>query len=252
MRWWVRWQYENPSNRASSVVPLGGSLSGVRYQSQTQRSWPSWKRRFRRSFRRHPQSREGCLEYVRKARKFIRNALSALTLTIAKFTRLTWTCILALLVESRKGISEDRPRRRLDHRERPAMPDRVIHVIVVGIICLVDHDRVFPEASNAPTPMETYVLTCTSDLFRSMRTFATLVQTCIVRCALGGISNACGASGRYKSVRAPSLFILPLLSFVPFLFPPTGRMVRLSTFVSTAAWSAGLYIVYRREAVIRR
>lgn len=114
------------------------------------------------------------------------------------------------------------------------MPDRVIHVIVVGIICLVDHNRVFPEASNAPTAMETYALTCTSDLFRSMRTFAILVQTCIVRCALGGISKACGASGRYKSVSAPSL-ILPLLSFVPFLFPPTGCIVRLSTFVSTAA-----------------
>ena len=115
------------------------------------------------------------------------------------------------------------------------MPDRVIHVIVVGIICLVDHNRVFPEASNVPTAMETYALTCTSNLFRCMRTFATLVQTCSVCCALGGISKAYGTSGRYKSVRAPSLFILPHLSFVPFLFPPTGCVVRLSTLVSTVA-----------------
>jgi len=85
----VRWQYKDPSNRVSWALPLSGSLSGVPYQAQTQRSSPSWKRRFRWSFRRHPQSRVGCLEYVRKSRMFIRNALSALTLTIANFTRLT-------------------------------------------------------------------------------------------------------------------------------------------------------------------
>ena len=69
-----------------------------------------------------------------------------------------------------------------------------------------------------------------------MRTFATLVQTCIVGCALGEISKACG---RYKFVGAPSL-ILPLLSFVPnsfapFLFSLTGCVVRLSTFMNTVA-----------------
>ena len=115
------------------------------------------------------------------------------------------------------------------------MPGEVIHVIVVDIICLVDHDRVFLEASDAPTAMETYALICTSNLFRSMRTFATLIQTCIVRCALGGILKACGASSRYKFVKAPSLFILPLLSFVPFLFPPIDCVVRLSIFVSIVA-----------------
>jgi len=146
-----------------------------------------------------------------------------------------------LLVESLKRISEDRPRRRLDHRERPAMSGRVILVVVVvGIICLVDHDRVFLEASDAPRAMETYALTCTSDLFRSMRTFPTLVQTCIVRCALGGISKACGVCGRYQFVGAPSLSIPPFLSFVPnsfvpFLFSLTGCVVRLSTIMNTVA-----------------
>lgn len=119
------------------------------------------------------------------------------------------------------------------------MSGRVIHVIV-GIICLVDHDRVFLEASDTPTAMEIYALTCTSDFFRSMRTFATLVQTCIVRCALGEISKACGACGRYKFVGAPSLFIPPFLSFVPnsfvlFLFSLTGCVVRLSTIMNTVA-----------------
>jgi len=114
------------------------------------------------------------------------------------------------------------------------MPGRVIHVIV-GIICLVDHDRVFPEASDTPTAMETCELTCTSDFFRSMPTFATLIQTCIVRCTLGGISKAYGTCGCYKSVRAPGLFILPLLSFVPILCSLTGCVMRLSTFVSIIA-----------------
>jgi len=114
---------------------------------------------------------------------FIRNALLALTLTVVNLTRLTWTCILALLIESRKEISEDRSRRQLDHRERPAMSGRIVHVIV-GIICFVDHDRVFLKASDALTAMKIYALICTSNFFRSMRTFATLVQTCIVRCGL--------------------------------------------------------------------
>ena len=115
------------------------------------------------------------------------------------------------------------------------MSGGVIHDIIVGIICLVDHDRVFPEASDTPTAMETCELTCTSDIFRSMPTFATLIQTCIVRCALGGISKAYGASGRDKSVRAPSLFILPFLSFVLFLISLTGCVMRLNTFVSIVA-----------------
>jgi len=119
------------------------------------------------------------------------------------------------------------------------MSGRVIHVIV-GIICFVDHDRIFLEASDAPTAMKTYALTCTSDFFRSMRTFAILVQTCIVRCALGGISKACGACGRYQFVGALGLFIPPFLSFVPnspvpFLFPLTGCAVRLSTIMDTVA-----------------
>jgi hypothetical protein len=76
------------------------------------------------------------------------------------------------------------------------MSGGVIHVIIVGMICLVDRDQVFP---NAPTAMEMYALTCTSDLFRSMRTFATLVQTCIIRCTLEGVSKAYSAYRPYKS-----------------------------------------------------
>lgn len=63
----------------------------------------------------------------------------------------------------------------------------------VSFICLVDHDRVFLRTSDAPTAMEAYALTCTPDLFRSLRTFATLVQTCTVRCMLGESSNVGGA-----------------------------------------------------------
>ncbi len=44
------------------------------------------------------------------------------------------------------------------------MSGRVIHIIV-GIICLVDHDRVFLELSDAPTATETYALTSISDFF---------------------------------------------------------------------------------------
>jgi len=103
------------------------------------------------------------------------------------------------------------------------MFDRVDQLIV-GIIYLGDHDRVFLEA-----------FTCMLDLFQSVRTFATLIQTCTVRCALGGISNAYGARGYYRSVGAPRLFILPLISsvprwIVPLLFPLTGCVVWLDVF----------------------
>jgi len=125
------------------------------------------------------------------------------------------------------------------------MFDKVILVVVVDIICLVNHDQVFLEALDAPTTMKIYALICTSNLFRSMRTFATLVQTCIVRCALEGISKVYSACGRYKFVGVPSLFILSLLSFVPISFVPISFVpflfflidcvVRLSTSVNIVA-----------------
>ncbi len=68
-----------------------------------------------------------------------------------------------------------------------------------------------------------------------MRTFVTLVQTYIIRCAFEGISKVCGAFNRYKFVKAPSLFILSLLFFVPFLFSLINRMMRLNIFVSIVA-----------------
>ncbi len=106
---------------------------------------------------------------------FIRNALLALILIIVKLTRLTWTCILALLIELRKEIFEDKSRRRFDHRERLTMFDEIIYVIVVDIICLVDHDQVFLEALNALTTIKIYALICTSNLFQSMRIFVILI-----------------------------------------------------------------------------
>ena len=189
---------------------------------------------------------------------FIRNTLSTLTSIVVNLTRSTWTCILVLLVESLKRISKDRPRRRLDHQERSTMFDKVILVVVVvDIIYLVDHDRVFLEASNALKAIKIYALTCTSDLFQSLRTFLTLVQTCIVCYALGGISKACGVCGRYRFVEAPSLFILPFLSFVPnsfvpnsfilFLFSLIDCVVRLNTIMDIIAWFERLYIVYWQE-----
>jgi hypothetical protein len=119
------------------------------------------------------------------------------------------------------------------------MSDRVIHVIV-GVICLVDHDRVFLEASNAPMAMKICALTCTSDFFQSMCTIPALVQTCIVRCALEEISKTCDACGRYKFVGPSGLFILTLLSFVSicfvfFLFSRIGFTMRLSTFMNIVA-----------------
>ncbi len=72
------------------------------------------------------------------------------------------------------------------------MSGRVIYVIV-DIICLVDYDRVFLKASDAPTTMKIYALICTPDLFQSMRTFATIVQIYLIRCALEGIPNIDGA-----------------------------------------------------------
>jgi len=115
------------------------------------------------------------------------------------------------------------------------MLNRVIHVIVVDIICLVDHDQVFSEALNAFTAIKIYALICTSNLFRSMRIFVILVQTCIVRCALKEILKACDASNCYKFFRASSLFILSLFFFVPFLFFLIDCMMRLSIFVSIVA-----------------
>ena len=93
-------------------------------------------------FRCYSQLQENCLEYVRKSRVFIRNMLSTLILTVANLTRLTWTCILALLIESRKEISENRSRKQLDYREKPAISDTIIYIIV-DIICFVD--RIFSD-----------------------------------------------------------------------------------------------------------
>ena len=119
------------------------------------------------------------------------------------------------------------------------MFDRVVQVIA-DIIRLVAHGRVFLKSLDAPTAVETCTLTCTPDLLRSMRTFAILVQTCIVRRTLRGISKTYSACGRYRSVRAPGLFILPLISFVliclfSFLFSLTGCVVRLDIFIDTVA-----------------
>jgi len=80
-----------------------------------------------------------------------------------------------LLIELRKEIFEDKSRRRFDHRERLTMFDEIIYVIVVDIICLVDHDQVFLEALNALTTIKIYALICTSNLFQSMRIFVILI-----------------------------------------------------------------------------
>jgi len=89
----------------------------------------------------------------RECRLFTGNALSVLTLAITNLTESTWAFLLALLAKSLKGILEHRSRRRLDHRERPTTSGRVILAVIVGIICLVDFDRVFLEALDAPTTM---------------------------------------------------------------------------------------------------
>ncbi len=100
-------------------------------------------------------------------------------------------------------------------------------------------------------------LTCTLDLLQPEHSLPPLVQTCTVRCALGGISNACGTRGRHRFVEAPRLFILSLISFVPISFAPllfslTGWVMRPAIFVGTAAWFADLYVMYWREKGIRR
>jgi hypothetical protein len=115
------------------------------------------------------------------------------------------------------------------------MFDKVIHVIV-DIICLVDYDQVFLEVLNAPIATKIYALISILDFFQFMRTFATLVQTYIIDCALGEISKV---YVRYKFVEAPSL-ILSLLFFVPnsfalFLFSLIDCVVRLSTFMNIVA-----------------
>ena len=89
----------------------------------------------------------------RECRLFTRNALLVLILAITNLIESKWTFLLALLAKSLKEILEHRPRRRLDHRERSTTFDRVILVVIVDIICLVDFDRVFLEALDAPTTM---------------------------------------------------------------------------------------------------
>lgn len=131
------------------------------------------------------------------------------------------------------------------------MPDRIIHVIV-DIICLVNHDQVFLEASDALTTIKIYALICTSEFFRSMRTVLFLVQICIVRCALEEISKICDVCDRYKFVKTSDLFILSLfffvfIYFVFFLFSLINCIVRLSIFVNIVAWFKRLYIAYWQE-----
>lgn len=140
-----------------------------------------------------------------------------------------------MLIESRKEISKDKSRKRLDYREKSMMLDEVIHVIVVDIIFFVDYDRVFLEASNAFTTMKIYALTCTSNLFRSIRIFVTLVQICIIRYALEEISKICDVFDRYKFVKTSNLFILSLLFFVFFLFLLIDYVMRLNIFMSIVA-----------------
>ena len=170
---------------------------------------------------------------------FIKNALSPFILIVVNLTKLTWTCILALLIESRKEISKDKSRRQLDYRERLAMFNKIIYVIV-NIICFVDYDRVFLEALNALTIIKIYVLTCTLNFFRFMRTFVIFVQTCIVRCALEEISKIYNACGRYKFVETSSLFIPSFLFFVLnffvlFSFSLINCVIRLNTIMDIVA-----------------
>ena len=171
---------------------------------------------------------------------FIKHALSTLILTVVNLTRLTWTCILVLLIKSRKRISENRSRKRLDHRKRSTMFDKVIHVIV-DIICVVEYDRVFLETSNALRILKIHARICSSHLLRSMRTFATLVQTCVVRYTLEEISKICDVYDRYKFVVSSSLFIFSFFSFmlnssVIFLFSLIDCVMRLSTIINIVAW----------------
>lgn len=65
---------------------------------------------------------------------------------------------------------------------------------MIGITCVID--RVFRGSLDAVYSDRVCGLTCTSDLLRPGCTCAYLVQPCVARCALGGISNAYGARGR--------------------------------------------------------
>jgi hypothetical protein len=115
------------------------------------------------------------------------------------------------------------------------MFDKIIYVIV-NIICLVDHDRVFLEASNMLIAIEIYAFIYTLDFSQSMRTFVTLVQICIVDCALKEILKTYNC---YKFVEAFSLILLLLFfvlnSFVFFSFSLIDYVIRLSIFINIVA-----------------
>ena len=68
---------------------------------------------------------------------------------------------------------------------------RVVHVIVV-IVYLVDHDRVFRELLEAPIGTGSCVLTCIPGLLQPVHTLPTIIQTCSICCTLIGISNVGG------------------------------------------------------------
>jgi len=147
----------------------------------------------------------------------------------------------------------------LGSRKKPAMFGRGVYVIV-GIVCLVNQDRVFLESLDAPIGTGSCALTCTPGLLQPVHTFPALVQPCTACFALGGISNVGGACGCLrlgicKVCWAPlrnrrpervgdDIVCTAARSFVPFLFPPTGVM-RLGIF------EAGLCIACQREGVIR-
>ena len=88
--------------------------------------------------------------------------------------------------------SEDRLRLRSD----PCELD--VAQVFAGIIYLIDRDRVFLESLNAPVGTRTCALTCTPSLLQPVHTFPTVVQSCTVCCALGGISNVGGTYGCHR------------------------------------------------------
>lgn len=113
---------------------------------------------------------------------------------------------------------------------------------MIGITCVVD--RIFRKSLDTVYNSRICGLTCTLDLLRPECTCAPPVQTCIARCALGGISNARGARGR----RVPtSLVPISIVSVVYVCLLLFFTRVTSSDILMDAVNRLYLCIRYRRR-----
>ncbi len=137
-----------------------------------------------------------------------------------------------LFVELRKEISENNLRKQFDYREKLAISDRIIYIIV-GILCFVDYNRIFLEVSNVFKTIEIYVLICISNFFNLYVFFLLLFK---LKKSRRSIASVTIINLSEYLVFLFSLFLFFLFKFsIFFLFFLIDYVIRLNTIINIVA-----------------